>query len=323
MYKVGIIGAGGIAESHINACLVHNHVYISSIADINARRTAKLIEDYSLIATAYEDYSQMLEKEDLDFVIINLPHFLHMDCAMKCAAKGIDVLLEKPMAMNTDECSKINKAVAENKTKLMVGHVIHYYPETILAKKLMDSGELGELLMVNDFRSSAYFTDDRPAWFLDRQKSGGGILMNLGAHSLDRILWITGRKALDVSAYIELNHPVCHVEGHARVNLTLEGNIPATITVYGYEDYSRNGMELYFTKGVIEIKYGEGVKVYRDGMAKSVEGEFKDPFFLQLEDFIAVIENRISNPIPGEYGTQVVSLIQQAYELSAAYQKAE
>jgi len=201
----------------------------------------------------------------------------------------------------------------------MIGHVIHYYPETILAKRLVDSGELGDLLMVNDFRTSADFTDDRPAWVLDRKQSGGGMLMNLGAHSFDRIMWITGKKATGIEACIQTRHPLHQVEGHARVNLVLDGNIPVAITVYGYENFCRNGIELYFSKGVIEIKYGEGVMVYRNSKVEKVNGDFIDPFLLQLEDFIGLIEGKNSNPVPGEYGMEVVRLIQRSYELSGVY----
>lgn len=314
MYKAGIIGAGSISEEHIKACINNSNIAITAIAEIKPEKAFKLIQDYNLKAKVFTDYREMLDETNLNMVIINLPHFLHLDVATYCAQKGCHILLEKPMALNTAECDEILQIADRNNIKLMIGHVIHYYAETILAKELVKTGELGELLMINDFRSSAYFTSDRPDWYLDKKQSGGGILMNLGAHSIDRIMWITGRKIKSVQAHIQKLYPGYNVEGHAHINILLDGNIPAAITLYGYEEYYKNLTTLYFTEGVAEVIYGEGVRTYKNGKKEKLAGCFKDAFELQLNDFSGCIENRIANPIPGEYGREIINVIQKCYE---------
>ncbi len=315
-FNVAIIGAGGIAENHILACNANNNVRISAIAEIRQERAEKLCTQYGLDAEIYSDYKRMLDEIPFDFAIINLPHYLHREAALYCAGKGCSILLEKPMALNTGECDEILKAAADAGVKLMIGHVIHYYPETMLARELVASGTLGKLLMINDFRCGAYFTPDRPFWFLNKKLSGGGILINLGAHSIDRTLWITGRKIKEASGSISQVHPEYGVEGHAQLKLLLEDDVPVTITVYGYESYEQNRIELYFTGGAIEVVYGEGVWVSRDGSRTKVEGSFGEAFGLQLEDFIRLMKNEGPNPIPGEYGKEVIGVIQKCYEMN-------
>lgn len=316
IYKAAIIGAGGIAERHIQACRANGKVVISAIAEIKPGRAEELCREYCLDAKIYTDYKKMLDENNVDFAIINLPHCLHREASIYCAEKGCSILLEKPMALNTGECDEIIAAAEAAKVGLMIGHVIHYYPETIIARDLVKSGELGKLLMINDFRCTSYFTPDRPLWFLNKKLSGGGILINLGAHSIDRTLWITGSRIKDIQAGISQLHPDYDVEGHAQVRLMLEYNVPVTINVYGYEDYDKNKIELFFTGGVAEVIYGEGVWVNKGGSRTKLEGSFKDGFEMQLDDFLGVIAGESKNPIPGEYGREVIRVIQECYRLN-------
>lgn len=316
MYKAAIIGAGGISESHIRACKANGKVEISAIAEIKPGRAEELCREYGLEARIYSDYKNMLDEVKVDFVIINLPHFLHLDAATYSAKKGCSVLLEKPMALNTDECDEIINAAEAAGVSLMIGHVIHYYPETMAARELVRSGRLGKLLMINDFRCTSYFTPDRPLWFLNKKLSGGGILINLGAHSIDRTLWITGSRVKDIQAGISQLHPGYDVEGHAQVRLMLENNVPVTLNVYGYEEYDKNKIELFFTDGVAEVIYGEGVWVNRGGSRTKLEGNYKNAFEQQLDDFLGLMSGKNENPIPGEYGREVIRVIQECYRLN-------
>ena len=97
MVRVGIIGAGIIAQSHLVAIQQHPDSCLCAIADIAPGRAQEAAEPYG--AAAYTDYVQMLDTEKPDVVIINLPHFLHESCALECAKRGIHTLLEKPMAI--------------------------------------------------------------------------------------------------------------------------------------------------------------------------------------------------------------------------------
>lgn len=317
MYKVGIIGTGGISESHIQACLAHpDIVQIKGLADIKTEKANTINDKYKLNTAVYQDYVKMIDDTELDFTIINLPHFLHLPSVKECAKRGLNILLEKPMALNTDECDEMISLSKKYGIKLMIGHVIHYYPETIIAKRILNEGILGKLLMINDFRTNNYFTDDRPLWFLNKKQSGGGILVNLGAHSLDRTMFITGKKVKSIKSYIQCVHPKYHVEGHAKVEIELEGGIPVNITLYGYSDYEKNEIQMYFTEGVIEVKYGEGVTVYQNGIKKLYNETFMPSFEAELLDFVKYTEGRIENPIPAEYGKEVIRLIQQCYTMN-------
>src|SRR4029453_8606589 len=99
----------------------------------------------------------------------------------------------KPMAVSVSECDAIIQAGQKADIRILVGHTQHYIAENIQAKSIVQSGELGELVMIHDVRHTNYFQDSRPQWFLEKEKSGGGILANLGTHSIDKIQWLTDR----------------------------------------------------------------------------------------------------------------------------------
>lgn len=313
LLKAVIIGAGAIAESHIIACNgLKGRVLITAMADINIENANKLKQKYGLNAKVYADYKNMLEETELDFAIVCLPHFLHLEAAICCVKKGCHILMEKPMAMNVAECDQMIAAVNTKGLKLMIGHASQYLSETIAARKVVQSGQLGQLLMVNDFNNTSYFAKKRNTWFVDKKKSGGGIVMNHGAHSFDRVTSMTGREVKIPKATIQLLHPQYQIDGHAFITAVLEGEIPVHFTLYGYSTFYRNGTELYFTEGTLEVKYGEGAWIYSNGAKEKVDDLDGDLFERQLADFLDCLENKKEIPITGEYGRYILELIGQS-----------
>ncbi len=141
--------------------------------------------------TPYTDYTEMLKRDDVDFVIIALPHWLHYGATVAAAAAKKHIFIEKPMAMTLDECDRMAEAADRNGVKLMVGHSEHYQAPNITARRILHSGELGDIVFANDVWYKPFSLGIRPPWFLDRAQGGGMWQMN-GAHMLDRIIWLDG-----------------------------------------------------------------------------------------------------------------------------------
>src|SRR5690625_4690202 len=133
----------------------------------------------------------MLQKEKPDIAVIAVPHFLHKEAAVCATQNGCHILLEKPMAMNVGECEEIIEATKENNVYVMVCHTQQYMDLNMKAKEILQSGVLGDIVMINDKRYVYYFNDNRPDWFFYKEKAGGGIVINMGAHSIDKIQWVT------------------------------------------------------------------------------------------------------------------------------------
>jgi predicted dehydrogenase len=133
-------------------------------------------------------------------VIVNTPHALHLPMALDAAHRGLHVLVEKPMATTVADCDTMLAACAAAGVTLAIGHIQHFFPDKVTAHELVASGELGDVVLVRDHRSTDYRPGTRPDWFFSPEVAGGGALMNIGGHCLDRTLWFGGGRAVELSA---------------------------------------------------------------------------------------------------------------------------
>lgn len=312
MLRIGIIGAGIICESHVRSIERMDNVTLKAVADIVIEKALAFTEPLGV--NAYVDYKEMIEKEDLDAVIINLPHKLHREATLFAADHGLHVLVEKPMAASSEDCEAMIKGAKENNVKLMIAHIQRYFSHNIKVKELVDSGELGDLVAVTDTRNIYYFHDQRPRWFLDKETAGGGIFMNLGAHCLDKLIWTAGSRIKKIVGKATYHEKRFNVEGGAQAFIELENGVTASITCTGYKVPPYQDTHYYFTNGSIK-KCDEGLLVSKEaGPFEKIDldGNY-DSFFMQLKDFVdSIIEDK-EPEIPGEYGLEIIRAIEKVY----------
>ncbi|MCA1296260.1 Gfo/Idh/MocA family oxidoreductase [Paenibacillus sp. alder61] len=311
-YRVALIGGGIIARNHLDAVGRLDKLEAAAVADTDEGKGRALAEEYGI--SYYRDYREMVLRERPDIAVIALPHYLHAPCAVWCAEQGCHLLLEKPMALNTAQCDDILAAVKHAGVKLMVGHTQHYKPANILAKRLIQSGELGRLLAIHDTRHQYYYRDNRPGWFLEKEKSGGGILMNLGAHSIDKVQWLTDSRVRRVKAKVTYEGPRGDVEGSGCLFLETDSGLCAVILQSGYEGVARDETELIFTRGMAKLVSSEGLWVSVGGKYEQVQPlPEEDPFILQFEDLLRAIELGVEPDSSGEYARSVIAALEAVY----------
>lgn len=314
-YRIAVIGAGQITEGHLMAISeLQEQLDPVAIADIRMDRAELLSGMYGM--TAYSDYREMVEQEKPDIVVISLPHHLHMEAAIYCADAGCHILLEKPMALNVKQCDAIMDAVRHNNVRLMVGHTQHFLAENMAAKKLIEdeATQLGRLVMMNDTRHKDYYNTERPAWFFDKRLSGGGILFNLGSHSIDRMMWLGNARIAKVRASINMYGPAGDVEGSGVVFLENESGVPSTIAQSGYEGVPRNELELIFTKAMMKVIPGKGVWIGRNGVYEQIPVPRADtPFVLQFRELLASIEEEREPECSMYYSRDVIAVLEGIY----------
>lgn len=318
-YHVALIGAGIIARNHLNAIRQLNNqtqagkLLAVAVADIDEMKGREIAIEYGL--SFYVDYREMVMKERPDMVIIALPHYLHESCALWCAAQGCHLLLEKPMALNLSQCDAILQAVSLSSVTLMVGHTQHYWPANIQAKELIQNGTLGRLIAIHDTRHLNYYSEARPAWFLDKDKAGGGIVMNLGAHSIDKIQWLTDSKVRNVLSSLSFDGPIGNVEGSGCIFLRTTNNVTAVIVQSGYEGVANDVTELIFTNGMAKLISAKGLWISKEGQYELVQPiDDRDPFVLQLEDFIQAIQSNGEPNSSGRYARSVIAALEAVYK---------
>ena len=193
---VAVIGLGNMGTAHA-ACIAKGEVCgmeLVAVCDTNENKTEPFIEKYSHVKT-YVDYKVMLEKEDLDAVIIAVPHPLHSEIAIYALEHNVHVLLEKPADISISKV-KVMNAVAEKSDKVFA---IMFNQRTnqlfAKAREIVKSGQLGELkrtvwIVTNWYRTQSYYKsgDWRATW----KGEGGGVLLNQAPHNLDLWQWICG-----------------------------------------------------------------------------------------------------------------------------------
>lgn len=310
--RVAVIGAGIISARHVEAALGTEGLEPCAVADIMPERAQQLADRFGI--AAYGDYRDMIEREKPDIAVIALPHFLHREAAEFCASRGCHIMLEKPMALNTEECDAIAAAARRGGVRLMVGHTQHYHAENIRARDIVRSGELGRLVMINDVRHLFYFKDERPAWFFERAKAGGGIMANLGTHSIDKIQWLTGSRVRRIKAAVGRPGLKGDIEGSGVLFLDLDGGVPATVSQSGYPGVSRNETELIFTGGMLKLATGKGLWISRGGEYEPVEvRETARPFVLQFRDLLAAIREGREPECSAAYGRSVIAALEAVY----------
>ncbi|WP_019640532.1 Gfo/Idh/MocA family protein [Paenibacillus fonticola] len=312
LYRVALIGAGIISRNHLDAIRQMEQLQAVAVADIDESTGRTVSKQYGI--RYYADYREMIVKEKPDIAIIALPHYLHEQCAVWCAGHGCHLLLEKPMALSTAECDTILEAVSKAGVQLMVGHTQHYLPANLQAKALIESGELGKLIAIHDTRHLYYFNENRPAWFLDKKKAGGGILMNLGAHSIDKIQWLTNSRITKVKAALSYEGERGNVEGSGCIFLETSNGVPAVIVQSGYTGVAKDETELIFSRGMIKLISAKGVWVSREGQYEELEPrEASDPFVLQFKDLLQAIQSKTEPDSSGQYARSVITALEAVY----------
>lgn len=315
VYKVAVIGAGGISRRHMQAIAAMPQLEAAGIADIQEERARESAAEFG--TRAYLDYRDMVEQEKPDIVVITLPHFLHKEAAVWCAEQGCHLMLEKPMALNVEECDAISEAARTHGVKLMVGHTQHYIADNLKARDILRSGQLGELVMIRDVRHVNYYTENRPEWFFHKSKAGGGIFMNLGSHSIDKIQWLTGSRVTKVKASVTYHGNRGDIEGSGIAYIETASGIPATICQSGYDGVNINETELIFTRGMLRLATGVGLWISEQRDYRPVElDEEKPPFVLQFADLLQSIETGEAIDCSGEYGRSVIAAVSAMYESS-------
>ncbi len=313
MIKFAIIGVGAMGKAHKEAILAHPDCELVAICNRTLEKAEELAAGTN--ARTYTDYKAMQEAEKLDAVIVNLPHHLHKDVSIYFLNLGIAVLVEKPMANTVEECDAMITAAEKSGAVLAIGHCQRYLPPFREVKKIIAEERLGKLCSITEVRNANYFNPNRPAWFFDKKQAGGGLLMNFGAHTMDKIFYMTGRKVKKVTA-IGGNFINDHnVEAHAQLLLDLGDGVSAVVTHNGCLVPNEQNSALYFTGGAVEVRgwdlwISEGGKPFEPMDCGDSDIRFIES---QLFEFVKLLNGEENEMVGPEYSRDVIEVLEQAF----------
>lgn len=191
--KVGIIGMGSIGNVHADAYAANaGAAQLTAICDIDKTKLESQGEKRGIPkAMRFADYKALL-KTDIKAVDVCVWNAWHKEIAIAALKAGKHVLLEKPVAMNAKEAAEIQAAAKKSGKTLQIGMVKRQQGDTMMAKKLVDEGVLGEIYHIR-----AVFIRNRGipglgGWFTTKSMSGGGPLIDCGVHWFDSALHVSG-----------------------------------------------------------------------------------------------------------------------------------
>ena len=318
---VAILGTGRLGGNYIKSVNASDGAETVVVAEPREEQVSDLKTanpDIEFVA----DYRDILGREDIDIVVGTLPHWLHHRAAIDCLEAGKHVFLEKPMALSTVEGDEMMTAAKAANRLLMTAHTQRYFGENIKMKEIIDSGELGDVVMVNAMWVKPLDPHLRPPWMLEQDKGGGMGQMD-GTHLIDRLIWLLGDDIRSVSGTTSnFTHPHLSADDAGHHFIRWESGITASITrmgwVHGITEY---GADYYFTKGQAKHRraYGRvgttGVWVEKDNDWKNVPFDDINSQEVQFNDFVqAVIRGDSDSPTPMMYGRKVLKVLEATEE---------
>lgn len=186
--NVGIIGAGRVAQVHAQSIRAVDAARVAGVVDIDTRRAKEFATSYD--ASSYSSLEGMLDDDRIDAVVICTPTSLHAEQTVQAAEAGKHILCEKPIATTLDAADQMIAAARAADVTLMVGHVLRFMPEYVLAHELLEGGEIGAIRTLRAARMSGLVGGAWHGWLLDEEFGLG--VFDTQIHDLDFLRWLLG-----------------------------------------------------------------------------------------------------------------------------------
>jgi len=340
--RVGFIGTGRITDLHYLGYKDNPKAELYAVCDVDETLLQRRVHEWG-VEKAYTDYCQFLLDTNVDAVEVITPHHLHAEMGIAALEAGKHVSMQKPMAVNAAECDALIEATQRSGKLFRVFENFRFYPPMVKAKRLLDSGAIGEPLSIRikAIQGSMGEGWEIPygtlAWRFDPARSGGGrVIFDYGYHLFSIAMWFLG-DVEKVYAWITYR-PIQHgwiLDSPAVViwkyrNAEKYGSYEAITSddilvrsKYWPED---EWVELTGSRGFIWINRCTSMLLdrpplvmYRDGVTtefSDVDSDWAASFIDGVHDFVdAIVEGRQS-PLTGEEGKRVLQFCRAA-QLSA------
>ena len=190
--RVGIIGVGVMGREHAAVVSANSNLKLAAVADSFSKNAKAAAGDFGCLS--FDSADELINSGTVDAVVIATPHWQHGELAIAALQAGLHVICEKPLTVTVEEADDVLRVAAQSRGLFAVVHQKRFEPAYMYAKRLLDSGALGEVyrcsMIESAWRSEAYYRSSpwRGTW----KGEGGGVLLNQAPHILDRYAWLCG-----------------------------------------------------------------------------------------------------------------------------------
>lgn len=332
MIRYALIGCGRISDNHIKAAL-ENDINIIAICDLVIPKVTLKLNNYKLNSRTkcYDDYKLMIRENDFDLIAIATDSGSHFEIASACIKKGINVLIEKPMAMNVSDAEKLIQLGKDFDVKIGVCHQNRFNKSIQKLRQAIDDQKLGNLhygsANVRWYRDENYYKE---AVWRGTEDRDGGVLMNQAIHNIDLLLWMLGGEVIDVkSVTTNFIHPYIETEDFGAALITLSNgsygiieattstfpkNLEETLYVFGQKGtvkiggYSVNRIDEWIVAGDIDSQ-----SEIKSEFSEEPENIYGNGHVLLYKDMVESIHQNRNPYISGEEGIKALRLIREIY----------
>lgn len=346
--RIGIIGTGGIAGSHIASYKKQPDVEVVAGADLIPGKAEKFFKDNEVEAKAFTDYKEMIDTMNLDAVSVCTYNRTHAECTIYALEHGLPVLLEKPMTVTLEEAIAIREAEKKSGKIVSVGFQPRFDANMQMIKKIVQSGELGRIYYVQTGGGRRHGIP--VSWsetFIENDKAGLGALGDIGCYSIDLVMNALGNpKPLTVTgtatdyfgttpeAYAQVGKPECakkfSVDDFASAYIRLEGGIILDFRIAWYMHLDTPGDTIIMgTKGSLRIpstdcwngSFNKPMTIYHDVAGEPVETVIPllpatpDLFDRKIRSFLNAVITGSEAPVPTSqiiYNQAIIDGIQRS-----------
>ena len=334
----GIIGAGGIADRRtLPAMLLAENAEITAVMEIAPEMSEALRKKYGA-KRAYTDAIALLDDSEVEAVYIASPVVFHAAQAKMAADRGKHILIEKPVAMTAEEGADVVAYCEARGVKIAAGFMMRFGSHVMAMKEAIAAGKIGQVVSAYT-QFTAWVPPASGNWRLDKKKSGGGALMDMGVHCLDLLEYVTGSRITHVASFNETVAFDYDVEDSSTALLRMENgaqcvvqtnfNIPDEAALWRFEVFGTKGRllgdniigqidggtlnALYLQK---EVGY-DAAQDHAVAKGESVEGHFGNMYTREIESFAdSVLQNK-PLAVPAADAVHIQKVIELCYRSTA------
>lgn len=325
--NVAVIGVGWPGREHLKSYLQLPNVQVAALCDINEELVRKVAAEHK-VGEVFTDHRQLLARSDIQAVSVCLPNFLHSQVSIDALRAGKHVLCEKPPALNARQARQMAGAARKHRRVLMYAMVLRYGHQAQTIRRYVDSGRLGDIY----FGHAAYVRRrgipiGAGGWFVDKKRAGGGALIDIGVHALDRCWYLMGcpkPAAIMGTSYQKFGH-VVPKDVHFDVDDASFGMVRfangASLLLEATWAINLPNQQVTRIAGTRGGATWDPLTIYteQDGVPCDITPQVKElnPFLEEVRHFVECCTDRVPCRSGAEHGLQLQQMLDGIYQSAA------
>lgn len=200
--RIGLIGCGNnMRNAHVPRLQKDGAAEVVCLAEPFEPNLQAMYEKLGRQVPAFKDWRRMIAEQPLDGVLISTPHDQHYDQVCECLKRGLHVLIEKPLTPSARQNQALIDMAAKAGRILEVAYQRRFMPQYAFGRQVCRDCKLGEIRGIVGYVTQAWYKAG--GWRKDPVQAGGGMMMDTGSHLVAILLWVTGLRPVEVSAFVD------------------------------------------------------------------------------------------------------------------------